>query len=360
MSQPSPALASRLRALRKESWPGVVLTQRMLADAFGVSNGLLSSWENTGSPVAPPPARLDAYATFFATHRSVDGEGVRVLPVDQLTEQERELRSKLLTELTGLRGSADELPAATGYAIGNLWRFPPEQDVVIVVSELPDTMRTSYADPASPDYARLLRYGDPDALIELYGHIRACTPTSKVSFRTASRELLRPEEYTAHLVLLGGVDWNPQTRELLDRIDAPVRQKPRETDGSPGGAKSGHFEATRSDGSVEVLGSKMSGGTLVEDVTLFYRGPNPLNRKRTVTVCNGMHARGTLGAVRALTDPRFRDRNQSYLDQRFAGAASFSILSRVPVFNNQGLTPDWTVSGNRLHEWSDVDTHHDS
>ncbi|WP_020658121.1 helix-turn-helix domain-containing protein [Amycolatopsis benzoatilytica] len=353
MSQPSPALAGRLRALRKESWPGIVITQRMLAEAFGVSNGLLSSWENTGSPVAPPPPRLDAYATFFATRRSVEGQGFRVLPVDQLTDEERDLRKKLLAELTGLRGSSeDTATAAPEFAPGNLWRFPASEDIVIVVSELPNAMRHANAQPESPDYARLLRYGDPDALIELYGHLRACNPTARVSFRTASRDPLRPEEYTAHLVLLGGVDWNPQTRELMERIDAPIRQNPR----SDYDESLASFQVRQRDGRLEHLRAKMSSdGNLIEDVTMFYRGPNPLNRKRTVTVCNGMHARGTLGAVRALTDPRFRDRNQSYLDQRFAGAESFSILSRVPVFNNQGLTPDWTVPGNRLHEWSDLD-----
>ena len=34
----------------------------------------------------------------------------------------------------------------------------------------------------------------------------------------------------------------------------------------------------------------------------FYRSPNPFNHKRTVTVLNGMFSRGTLGAVRALTE----------------------------------------------------------
>jgi transcriptional regulator with XRE-family HTH domain len=325
----------------------------MLAEAFGVSNGLLSSWENTGTPVAPPPVRLDAYATFFATRRSVEGQGFRVLPIEQLTEEEQDLRRKLLAELTGLRGAAEEAPAAAPeFAPGNLWRFPAADDVMIVASELPREMRVEQASPSSPDYARLLRYGDPDALIEVYGHIRACNPTAKVSFRTASRDPLRPDEYTAHLVLLGGVDWNPQTRELLELIGGPIRQQPR----SGKNLDLACFEVTNRDGSIERLISKMApDGKLIEDVTLFHRGPNPFNRKRTVTVCNGMHARGTLGAVRALTDPRFRDRNQAYLDQRFAGAESFSVLSRVPVFNNQGLTPDWTVPGNRLHEWSDLD-----
>ncbi|WP_326833924.1 helix-turn-helix transcriptional regulator [Amycolatopsis rhabdoformis] len=353
MSQPSPALAERLRSLRKQSWAGVVITQRQLAEAFGVSNALLSSWENSSNPTSPPMVRLDAYATFFATRRSVEGQGFKVLSEEQLTDEEHRRREDLLTELTDLRGGTHESTGSAEFAPGNLWRFPPNEDVVIVDSQLPPAMRIEYADPANPDYSRLFSYADPDALIELYGHIRACNPASNVSFRTTnSTSPLRPKDYTAHLVLLGGVDWNPQTRDLLNLIDAPVNQLGR---GGPGEDELGGFEVTRADGTTERFDPKFSpDGTLVGDVALFYHGVNPLNRKRTVTVCNGMYGRGTLGAVRALTDPRFRDRNQTHLDTRFAAADSFSIISRVPIFNNQGLTPDWTLAEHRLHEWPET------
>ncbi|WP_033291682.1 helix-turn-helix domain-containing protein [Amycolatopsis jejuensis] len=354
MSQPRPALAGRLRALRKESWPGVEITQKQLAQAFGLSTGLLSSWENVAKPVTPPPSRLDAYATFFATRRSVQGRELRLLDPGQLTDEELTRRKELLAELTGLRDDPDETPARPAFAPGSLWHFPPRQDVVIVCAQLPEKYRIAYTDPASPDYVDLYTYADPDALIELYGHIRACNPANSVTFRTTDQHTpLTPDEYTAHLVLLGGVDWNPQTRALLDRVDAPVRQVGRKGDESQ--LDSG-FEVTRPDGTTELFTAKLSHGTLVEDVAHFYHGVSPLNRKRTVTVCNGMYGRGTLGAVRALTDYRFRDRNQSYLDQRFAGADSFSIISRVPVFDNQGLTPDWTLPENRLHEWPEAST----
>ncbi|MGW4489293.1 helix-turn-helix domain-containing protein [Amycolatopsis sp. NPDC004368] len=363
MSQPSPALAGRLRALRKQSWPGVVITQRQLAEAFGVSNALLSSWENTGSPASPPEHRLDAYATFFATRRSIEGRDFRILPEEQLTDEEQQRRADLLAELTDLRGSTADTTDLRGGApkvtrseeIGpdNLWRFAPNQDVVIVDAQLPPDLQIKYADPANPDYSRLFSYADPDALIELYGHIRACNPGNHVSFRTANpRVPLRPKDYTAHLVLLGGVDWNPQTRELLNLIDAPIRQIGRD---EPGKDERGGFEVTHPDGTTELFTARLSPEkTLIEDVALFYHGVNPLNRKRTVTVCNGMYGRGTLGAVRALTDPRFRDRNQDHLNSRFAAAKSYSIISRVPIFNNQGLTPDWTLPEHRLHEWPET------
>jgi hypothetical protein len=91
--------------------------------------------------------------------------------------------------------------------------------------------------------------------------------------------------------------------------------------------------------------------TLIEDVAHFYHGVSPFNIERTVTICNGMFQRGTYGAVRALTDARFRDRNERYLGKRFPNRESFSILFRVLIANGQVVTPDWTVKRSRLHEW---------
>ena len=90
-----------------------------------------------------------------------------------------------------------------------------------------------------------------------------------------------------------------------------------------------------------------SGGRTIlrEDVALFARAVNPFNRKRIVTICNGMYGRGTYGAVRALTDERFRDRNMEYIQARFPDAEACCILTRVTVENGVTLTPDWTLPG---------------
>lgn len=65
-----------------------------------------------------------------------------------------------------------------------------------------------------------------------------------------------------------------------------------------------------------------------------------------------MYGRGTYGAVRALTDELFRDRNVEYIRARFEASEAFCILSRVTVENGRALTPDWTLPHTRLFEWS--------
>ncbi|MDQ7806901.1 helix-turn-helix domain-containing protein [Amycolatopsis sp. A133] len=348
--QPRPALARRLRALRETRWPEAGITQAQLAQALGglrsLSISLISSWENPDKPVAPPSRRLEAYATLFATRRSLDGGTLRVLPAEQLTDEERTQRDELLQELLWLR-EGEEL-AGPGPA-ADIWTFDEDQNITIVCARLPEQYRRhlSYADPESADFVSLYTYADPDALIELFGHIRARNPGNNVKFCTS--EELTADDYTSHLVLLGGVDWNSVTRDVIERVDLPVEQVAREDDAEHGGFR------VHSGGRPKLFEPKLDrGGRLLEDVAHFYRGESPFNRKRTVTVCNGMYGRGTLGAVRALTDARFRDRNIAYVRARFGDVESFSIISRVPVVGGQGITPDWTLEENRLHEWPEA------
>jgi hypothetical protein len=158
---------------------------------------------------------------------------------------------------------------------------------------------------------------------------------------------MRPDDYTAHLVLIGGVDWNEATRDMFRRVRIPVSQTTREHADDYGeftvqenGKKRSFPPTLVKDGQHRVL---------VEDVAHFYHGRNPYNRKRTVTFLNGMFSRGTLGVVRALTDARFRDRNEAYLRERFGRSDHFSVLTRVPIVNGRVVTPDWTIPDNRLH-----------
>ena len=92
------------------------------------------------------------------------------------------------------------------------------------------------------------------------------------------------------------------------------------------------------------------GKVLIEDVALLARIPNPFNVNRTLTICNGVHSRGVLGAVRCLTDKRVRDANEEFLAQRFPDGR-FALLLRVPVVANKTLSPDLQNPAMRLYEW---------
>jgi hypothetical protein len=53
-----------------------------------------------------------------------------------------------------------------------------------------------------------------------------------------------------------------------------------------------------------IVGATSGRAILREDVALL-ACLNPHNRKRTVSICNGMYGSGTYGAVRAQTDARW-------------------------------------------------------
>jgi hypothetical protein len=93
------------------------------------------------------------------------------------------------------------------------------------------------------------------------------------------------------------------------------------------------------------------GKELIADVGYLARLRNPFQHSRTLTICNGIHSRGVFGAVRCLTDARVREANEKYLAQRFPGG-EFAILLRVPVVENQTLSPDLQDPSARLYEWA--------
>lgn len=343
-ADPGHTLARRLRAFRTDHWPGLAITQPMVGEALGVKVPSVSSWESKSNPALPPTRRLEDYARLFATRRSHQGGRLQLLT--DLTQDERARYDELRTELLGLRAAALGHINSGGVAVpdpfgANPWRFHDGRPVTLICAQLPAEMRQRmpYAEPENPDFIELYTYADLDALFELHGHIRAANPETEVRLRVAQR--LAPDDYTTHLVLLGGIDWNLVTANVLERIALPIKQVADwEGDGGQ------YFEIGGERHSPQV-----EHGELQEDVALFYRGPNPYNHKRTVSICNAMYGRGVLGAVRALTDKRFRDRNTEFLRSRFGDEEAFGILTRVPIAHGTVLTPDWTQKETRLHEW---------
>ncbi len=373
MSDPDPrqVLARRLRALREERWPGKRVQQAQLAAALSgdgrrsVSVPLISSWESQTNPKVPPASRVEDIATFFASPRSFDGRVGRLLGPDEMDVREQGARQELLEELTRLRGdalAAPGVPQPRADTPGGMqestrplstgpYRIKADERITIVCAQLPQGMlqRMPYIDPSDPDYIALYRYSELDALLELFGHLRATNPTSRVRFKAADR--LSSDDYTGHLVSLGGVDWNQATGSVLASLNLPVAQVANWDE--PDGA---YFEVTEPDGRriahLPVLDESGGRKVLREDVALFARAVSPYNRKRFVTICNGMYGRGTYGTVRALTDERFRDRNAGYIRERLASSEAYCLLTRVMVVGDATLTPDWTLPETRLFEWS--------
>jgi len=359
---PGVALAQRLRTLRTES-AGKPLTQGTLAAALGVTAQSVSSWEREEKVTVIPHGHLRSYARFFAVDR-FEGDGKRQLvDLNELSDDERRQVAELEHQLEDLRNAAlgesgvrrrDETAASAGSAEfpglhDRFWRFPYDRPITIVCAQLPEGQVTArFTDPRDPDFVSAYTYSDLGAVVEVYGHLRAVNPNSDVRIRPA-RSALDSNDYTDNLVLLGGVDFNHVTQAVLDLIDIPVEQESRDTPDDPGS-----FRVAGEEFRPDIVKSKDgTRRTLVRDVAHFYRGPNPYNKLRTVTICNGMFGRGVEGAVRATTDPKFRDRNAEYVRARLENNGSVSLLFWVSIpGSGTALPPDWTQEGTVLYESS--------
>jgi hypothetical protein len=338
-------LARRLRDLRESTWPEQQLTQAQLAKALSsegrVATATLSSWESATNPKTPPEARISAYARFFSTERSLEGEA-HLIPEGHLTPGEldhfRELESQLL-----------ELFHAQDRQVRRPFQFDAGP-VIVICPDVPKKVRGPLADETNTNFTKMQQYGDLDALIELYGHLRAENPTLEVSYRLAS-EGLNSDDYSSHLILLGGIGWNKVTRHIQRVISqVPITQIAVDD------LKDGDiFRVEISDGDQESwypeYGDLGNGMELIADVAYLARLSNPFRANRTLTICNGIFSHGVLGAVRCLTDPRVREENEGYLTDRFPDG-EFAMLLRVRVVDNRIVPPVLQDRDTRLYEWA--------
>jgi transcriptional regulator with XRE-family HTH domain len=350
ISPSSPALlqlAQRLRELREEQWPEFKLTQTLLANALGLmSPGTVSSWESSVTPKPPPSDKLRAYARFFATKRSIEGDTPALLPLDSFSDDEMTTYHDLETELLGLRDEARKPTLKPEVAVHRSWHFVDTGPVTIVCAQLPPENTGSFANPADPNYTELQSFADLDALIELHGHVRAENPTMEVFFKAAPKVV--PDDLSGHVVLLGGIVWNEVTKSLYDLANLPIKQV------ADPEVETGEIFVVDHGGDKEKFRPKwsdVSRKVLTEDVGLLVRVPNPLNSSRALIICNGVHSRGVLGAVRTLTDARLRDKNEQYIARNFTTSSSYAIVMRVPIIGRQAMTPDFNTPSSVLYQW---------
>jgi len=285
-----------------------------------------------------------AYAQFFATRRSL-GPPPALVPVDSLTAEEQAAYNGLLEELLRLHSAARGGAASDAPVVARRsWRFTDSGPLTLVCAQLPKQEAAALADPANPNYSQLLGFGDLDALMELHGHVRAENPGMGVFYKAAPRVMA--DDLSGHVVIIGGIAWNDVMRRLIDLSRLPVRQQDE-----PGLTTGDVFSTEGADGPRKYLPQwSLETGGLMEDVGLLVRMPNPLNSNRTLTMCNGIHSRGVLGAVRTLTDARLRESNEQYIARNFPGN-QFGILMRVQVIEGETLTPDFHTEGTVLYQW---------
>jgi transcriptional regulator with XRE-family HTH domain len=345
-SIPGRRLAERLRALRDRER----LTQKQLARVLGGSESLsiatVSLWEKPGSDRLPPPQRLEAYARLFCTSRSFDGDRVRLLRSNELTEEERERERELYDELVALREMAQSTNVAVGP--GNtqrsaIWHFPDRIAVSIVCSDAKEP--PPYAQTSHLNYSRSARYADLDALFTVFGQVMADNPARMI--RILPADGLTQDFALNHVILIGGAASGAASLFAQDLPTLPTAEE------IPGSNPPTHLFRFSIEEETREFGSKRDDeGNLVQDVGLIARGPHPIIPGGTVTLLSGITSRGVHGAALCFIDPHVRDTNERYLESAFGSVESFCILMNIPVQNDVALPPNLWRENTRLYEWS--------
>ena len=348
-------LAHRLRELRERQWDDLTVTQAQLAAALVAGTATVSSYESPDKPKKPTAARLVAYAQFFATRRSMDEKPSGLREIKSFTPDERRQFEQLKEELLALHDAInkDEVPSETTRR--ELLKFDGAGTVTIVCPEAPAEARGLLAGEDNVNHTRLHRFADADALLEVFGHIRALNPGFKVFHRLPSE--IQQADLQDHIVVLGGVGWNKTARRIFD-LDEKLPIKQLDDKQAPEGdvfqVKKGEDRDERTHlpvFKVDDTGKR----ELVEDVGLLARLPNPFNFGRTMTICNGIYSKGVRGAALAITDETVRPTNEQYLAGRFP-RGDFAMLVRVPVWSGHPIAADLQNPRTRLFEWSPEST----
>jgi hypothetical protein len=350
---PVTRLAERVRTLRENEFGGI--TQRALGRALGdadkpVSHATISMWETSERIV--PESRLERYARLYCTERSFEGEP-HLIDLAELDSDERSRLDALLAELLALRGEAAESSTVPPVeAARSMWHFPDGWPITLACSRLPENLRPPQANPLDLHYVKFSDLADLDALIDIYGAIRAYNPRSPVTI-LAAQDLTR-KDAANHLVLIGGLAWQAAMPWFERIFPIPIEAGDPAERGAlvarVSGGETLEFPFRKSDG------EDQEGGGLIEDVGFFARGKNPTAPKRTLTICGGITTRGVRGAAQSFIDPEMRENNERYLHQpRFPEGSTYCIVMRVPIVNKDPITPDLSKKENRLLEWCDAD-----
>ncbi len=360
-SIPARRLAERLRDLREREYKQLAqkpsaLTQKQLAKVLGGAEALsiatVSLWEKPGSSRLPPPQRLAAYARLFCSSRSFGAGAPRLLRDDELTAQEQEREADLYAELLALRERAQSTGRAAPTAReqpaperrSSLWSVPDGQAVSIVCSDAPEADRPSYADPSHLNYSRYAKYADLDAIVEVYGQVKADNPAASMVRLLSPHELLQDFALN-HLIVVGGAAVYDVAPYFAQDIPLPQAEPIPGTDTHV-------FKCRVGDEVKEFTSTRDEEGVQLEDIGLIARGEHPHAPGHTVTMLSGITSRGVHGAALGFIVGQVRDENEEYLREAFGNANAFCIVMRVPVIQNIALPPNLARDDVRLYEWS--------
>lgn len=209
-----------------------------------------------------------------------------------------------------------------------IW-FPRDTTSIAIVCA-PEPEQSHFADRRDPNFVRIDRFDDRDAIVELTAFFAKRYPEARVARYLC--EELPPEDLGGNLVVLGGPGFeagegNSVARELMRSLSSAVEYPDSE-------------DAMVWDGGEARLTEKDGEGCVVVDWGSVMAAPNPENPTRRVVLLHGTNTYGTMGAVLSLIDTPAAMRNHLLLESlglgdKLTGKFNVEIAIRAEVGANR-------------------------
>jgi hypothetical protein len=199
-------------------------------------------------------------------------------------------------------------------------------EVVLLCSELSDPEKRQWVEPR--EFIHLMKYGDVDALIEIIASLLRMYPDIDLKILTAHDTERVHVDLAKHVILVGGPDYNPLVRKLLDEgnssityhsedIKSPSPSHPDEITLSEKLTNKEHFTLGQDD-----------------DVGYFERIVNPYSSKHNILFFGGCHTIGVTASAKAFSAyaggrkelPTQVQKNAKTVAKRTKNASSFYII----------------------------------
>ena len=209
-----------------------------------------------------------------------------------------------------------------------MWGFRNGDSVVVVCSELDDPAARQFVEPREFIYS--LKYGDLDAYVEVLLTLARLFPAVRTKVMSAGELNAARVDLGAHLVVIGGPDYNPVAARVLewDRTQFEYRSPDMPT-------------ASENHPNEIVLHDKIADVEYCyvrddQDYGYFERFPNPHNPKRQVVVIGGCHTIGVAGAAKAFSAAESEENdvttvlgNATLVSKKVKKERRFAVLVKV-------------------------------
>lgn len=217
-------------------------------------------------------------------------------------------------------------------------RRPPRK-ILLVCPELPRSYCPKFANPKSPEFVNLARYGDADALVDVLALLPRLAPHAEIDRRT-SREMAS-EDLRRDLIVIGGPDFNELGGDIMRMAKVPFA-----------------YRTSRGRSWFEVLATNEpfrlgsdDRGRVNQDYGLFARVCNPWNPEASVVLLGGLQTFGVLGAVKALSLTQEGKARAEQLKELSSGKSNVAMLIPISVARATATPSPYSSRLHRIECW---------